>query len=205
MANKSYKGRRFEIWLAGVLSRWWSRGKRDDIFWHTHDSGGRATKRTKRGLSTTNLYGDICAVDLVGVPLLKVFTIEAKKGYSQRGTLHHMIDRKPRDKPYPYEEWIPKLQGEAKAAGSLGWLLIHRRDQKQATALWYLPDVCLSGSRLGDAGTTLRLTRNGVTCLLESLSDFLRRVSPIEIRRILHYGKTRVEHPPSKLPKQEKE
>ena len=79
MSNKPYKGRRFEIQIATQLSLWWTQDlpePRDDVYYHTHDSGGRATRRTAKGKSTKNLYGDICATDPIGQPLIDLFTIE---------------------------------------------------------------------------------------------------------------------------------
>lgn len=134
MANRAYKGRRFEIWLAGELSKWWTGGARDDIFWHTGDSGGRATKRTAKGKGTAGLYGDIKATDPLGFDLMKIFTIECKKGYP-RDTVHDLFDWPMGGAAPRYHEWLEKAESDAKAAGSLSWLLVHKRDRRDAIAV----------------------------------------------------------------------
>lgn len=186
MANKSYKGRKFEIWLSGVLSRWWSRGKRDDIFWHTHDSGGRATKRTKLGLGTSNLYGDICATDTTGYPLLKIFTVEAKKGYN-KATVQDLLDRPNHLNPFQYEEWIVKIDREAKEARSRSWLLIHRRDKREALVLvgnGEVANLLMSNGGTYDSLVVASSVRPGDWMLQVTLSDFLRLVSPAQVRKL---------------------
>ena len=75
------KGAKFEREISKALSRWWTEGERDDIFWRTSQSGGRATTRKKQGKSTKNQDGDICATDPIGQPLLDITTIELKVGY----------------------------------------------------------------------------------------------------------------------------
>ena len=137
MANRAYKGRRFEIWLANRLSMWWTNGERDDVFWHTHDSGGRATRRTRKGKATKGLHGDICAVDLMGQSLLELVTIEAKRGYPGV-SLQDLLD-KPSGKRGTagnnYHDWIEKAVASSKAAGTPHWMLVTRKDQREALVL----------------------------------------------------------------------
>src|SRR3954464_11883516 len=83
MANRAGKGASFERDLCKRLSLWWTDGERDDVFWRTSQSGGRATSRTKKGKKTKNSYGDICAVDPIGQPLLDLITFEVKRGYNK--------------------------------------------------------------------------------------------------------------------------
>src|SRR5262245_49693460 len=78
---KAGKGGNYEREFAKRLSRWWSGGRRSDIFWRTAGSGNRATIGHKRGRSTYGSYGDICAIDPIGSPLLDVVTISLKNGY----------------------------------------------------------------------------------------------------------------------------
>ena len=77
------KGSGFEREVAKALSLWWTEGSRDDVFWRSSNSGGRATARRKRGQRTAGQHGDIAATDPVGEPFLKVVTIELKAGYGR--------------------------------------------------------------------------------------------------------------------------
>ncbi|MCL2347114.1 MAG: hypothetical protein FWC50_02515, partial [Planctomycetaceae bacterium] len=60
---------------------------RDDLFWRSSSSGGRATQRTKQGKRTANSAGDIAAMDADAQELLKIFTFELKVGYSNLDAL----------------------------------------------------------------------------------------------------------------------
>ena len=60
------KGSVFEREICKELSLWITSGERDDIFWRTAGSGGRATMRKKSGKTTANQEGDVCATDPIG-------------------------------------------------------------------------------------------------------------------------------------------
>lgn len=79
MAAKGHvKGPRFERAICGRLSLWVSDLEREDIFWRTAMSGGRATVGSKRGKRFTAQAGDISAVDPLGDELLRHFMVECK-------------------------------------------------------------------------------------------------------------------------------
>lgn len=78
------KGASFERELAADFSRWWSDGKRDDIFGRSAGSGGRFTARRKSGKDTFLQGGDLVATDAIGEPLMKALLIEAKTGYGTK-------------------------------------------------------------------------------------------------------------------------
>lgn len=124
------KGGQFERDICKVLSQWWA--GRSDVFWRTAGSGARATVRAKKGQKTYGSYGDIYAVDPVGSPFTRLFTIELKKGYNS-STLFDFLDGK---KPL-FEKWISKLRRTKLEAGSSSWMLIHRRDWRKI--LVYIP------------------------------------------------------------------
>lgn len=88
------KGPAWEREVARILSRWWTFGKRDDIFWRTAGSGARATVREKKGKKTPYQYSDITFTDPIGKPLLDLFCIELKKGYGKFDLLE-VIDAVP--------------------------------------------------------------------------------------------------------------
>jgi len=89
---RQQKGSSFERTICRELSKWWSFGQRDDIFWRTAGSGGMATNRGKQGLRTFGQAGDIQATDPAGQPLLSMFSFELKRGYTARASIHSVLD-----------------------------------------------------------------------------------------------------------------
>lgn len=120
------KGSGFEREICEYLSKWWTDGERDDVFWRTSISGGRATVRGKKGKSTQNQAGDITAVDPIGIALTKVFSIELKCGYSR----HPLADlmEKSRSTNTVWPKWFRQAEREQKNANAFSWLLITRRN-----------------------------------------------------------------------------
>lgn len=139
------KGSAFEREICKRLSLWWTQDlpePRDDIFWRSSNSGGRATVRGKRGKKTANQYGDIAATDPIGLPLLQFVTIELKRGYN-RDTIFDCVDSCNWAKATQYEKWIQKIERDRAAAGATSWLLIHKRDRREAMVYfprWYYTD-----------------------------------------------------------------
>lgn len=76
------KGGSFENEICKDLSRWWTDGKRDDIFRRTSTSGGLATIRRKSGKTTAYQHGDITFQDDIGKPFIERYNIECKSGYA---------------------------------------------------------------------------------------------------------------------------
>lgn len=74
------KGANFERKVCQILSLWASDYKREDVFWRSAMSGGRASlkSRKKRGKEFVAQAGDISAIHPIGAPLLELFIIEAK-------------------------------------------------------------------------------------------------------------------------------
>lgn len=56
------KGAEFERSVCKRLSLWVSRGKRDDLFWRSSMSGGRATIGKAKGIDRSAQVGDISAI-----------------------------------------------------------------------------------------------------------------------------------------------
>jgi hypothetical protein len=129
--SKSSKGSAFERQLCKLLSSWWSSGKRDDIFWRSAGSGGRATNRSKKGKGTFGSYGDIACVDPIGKRLLDTITLELKRGYSRK-SFADIIDRSPHQGQTQFEEFVEQAARSASQAGTPYWGLITRRDSRQA-------------------------------------------------------------------------
>lgn len=128
---KQGKGQAFEREICSRLSRWWTDGRRDDVFWRSAGSGARATSRGRRGKQTANQHGDVAAVDPCGAVLTDLFVIELKRGYNS-STVHDLLDRREGAAEQTYERWIKHAMEDVRAAGAAGWLLIVRRDRHEA-------------------------------------------------------------------------
>lgn len=130
MAKGQGKGSAFERHICVLLGLWWTGGRRDDIFWRSSNSGGRAKVRHYVGKGTFGQYGDIQATDPIGQPLLDLCTIEIKKGYN-RHTIGDMLDKKDTAAQQVWEGWMEQAIQDSKNAGSPYWLLITCRDRRE--------------------------------------------------------------------------
>lgn len=78
MPTKRQKGQEFEREVAKRLSLWLTSGERDDLFWRSAMSGGRATLQSRRGAAIHRRraspnkaqLGDLSAIDPLGEELL---------------------------------------------------------------------------------------------------------------------------------------
>lgn len=121
------KGSDFERKICKDLSLWWTHGERDDIFWRTSLSGGRATVRRKTGRSTDFQCGDISATDPIGVLLIQHVTFELKRGYGKVSPFD-LLDAN----HTATLEWLCFLRqtlAAQKAAGTPFWAIIFQRDR----------------------------------------------------------------------------
>lgn len=74
----SQKGANNERKVCRLLSLWVTHGKREDVFWRSAMSGGRATVAKRKGKMLASQAGDISAVDEAGHILTDYFYIETK-------------------------------------------------------------------------------------------------------------------------------
>lgn len=131
MANKSGKGSTFERSICTQLSLWFSGGVSDDWFWRTAGSGARATVRGRKGKRTTGHCGDICATCPEAQPFLDYFAVECKKGYS-KFTVADLLDKPEGAAKQEYEKWFEQAELSRKNSGAKAWLLIVKRDRRDA-------------------------------------------------------------------------
>lgn len=82
------KGGEFERLVCKELSVWVTKGARDDVFWRSAMSGGRATVRKAQGKSSPHVGGDICAVHTAGHDFIDRFYVECK--FYADLQLHHV-------------------------------------------------------------------------------------------------------------------
>jgi hypothetical protein len=143
MANK---GTVFERDMSRHLSRWWSDGERDDIFWKTGGSGNRATQRRKTGKATAGGYGDIMSQSGEGSELLQCVVLELKKGYTTR-SLAEVMDLNRTSAVSVWEEWIAKNMLCVEVNGLYAWAIISCKTRRQALwtcPAWLLDDLGIS-------------------------------------------------------------
>ena len=174
------KGSSYEREVCKLLSKWWTDGHTDAVFWRTSNSGGRATVRGSKG--TTNQHGDICATDPVGLPLLRVFALEIKRGYP-RSTIHDLIDSDGTPKG-SYASWISQAKASQKLAGSKSWMILHKRDRREPTVT--LPDPIfmnlLHTSGLEKPAPPFAITSYGADVLATiRLDAFLSNITPLAV------------------------
>lgn len=129
----SNKGSAFERDICKALSRWWTEDARDDVFWRTAGSGGRATNRAKTGRQTAGAYGDITYVDAIGEPLMRLCCFELKRGYGSWGALD-LIDKISvgRSKPPVIAQFWAQAKKSAEDAGADYPVVIFRRDGRSS-------------------------------------------------------------------------
>lgn len=191
------KGSVFEREICKALGRWWSGGERDDIFWRTAGSGGRATCRFRKGKSTAGQYGDVSAVDSIGEPLLQVFSIELKRGYSAN-SFGDMFDFPAKAKKQKWEVFYSQAKASAEASGARYWMLIWRRDRRKALVFMPLevmmevvPESFSSFPNISAAVPLYGDKMVEVSCC--AFEDFLKLVKPQHIMKIWKESQVRKE------------
>ncbi len=97
------KGGEFERNICKKLSLWISEGKRDDLFWRSAMSGGRATVGFKKGIKRNTQIGDISSIDPLGNKLTDKFVLECK--FYKNIHLQSMLFGIPKNNSI-YEFWI---------------------------------------------------------------------------------------------------
>ncbi len=152
------KGGKYERDCAKDLSIWFTNGMREDVFYRTASSGGRATVRSKKQKTTFGQNGDIQSVDPIGECLTNLCSIECKDGYPGQSSLD-LVD-KPGKNKCKYGEFFEQCAREAKEAKLPYWLLMSRRKGKRK--MIYIPYALYK--KLNDTGSTLSL--NGLPCVV---------------------------------------
>ena len=201
------KGSQFERDLCRRLSEWWTAGARDDVFWRTAGSGGRATVRRKRGKMTAGAAGDIMATDPLGVDLMQLVTIECKRGYT-RATIHDLVDELATSAVQIYESWIQQAAHAAQISKTPYWWVIHQRTRRVVTItfpralrsdLYHVwtpddPDQTTSGYVIGWGD-------RGFDYITMPLDRFLAVTTPSMMRRLQSESEPNVQsHPAGENP-----
>lgn len=199
MAKCKGKGSSFEREIAKRLSLWWTNGKRDDVFWRTDNSGGRATSRRKQGKETFGQSGDLQATDPIGQRLLDFVSIEIKRGYA-KNTVADMLDKAPNAAIQAWELWVIQASSDALHGKSQGWMLITRRDRRRTLVFipWWVHCALIdSGSDYAAfdvrPSATISLDIGGISNMIFvcTLDNFLEHVKPKHIKRANRKLKTK--------------
>lgn len=125
------KGGAFEREICKDLSKWISYGERDDIFWRSAMSGGRATIGFKKGIKRNTQVGDITAIDPLGNKLTDLYVAECK--FYRNIHLHSMLFGVPKNNSI-YEFWIT-LNNQAKKVDKYPFLIIKQNGMPKLLGL----------------------------------------------------------------------
>lgn len=127
MKNGHNKGSNFERKICVALSKWWSDGESDSVFWRSAGSGARATTRHRKGMNTENGEGDVVYSDASGKLFTDAFCIELKCGYGD-WSLTDFLETNQKETQFS-KFW---KQASESASNTLGAkpMLIYKRDRK---------------------------------------------------------------------------
>jgi len=177
------KGGNFEREFCKMLSLWWTLGERDDVFWRTAGSGARATVRKRKGKDTHGQYGDVQAVDPIGEPLMRLCTIELKRGYP-KATLSQTIEGRG-SKVSEFEKFIQQAKDDSLKAGVPYWILVTKRNHREAM-IWmpFTLYTYIIGSEINQARPWLKLKLDEIVGAIfgTTLDQFLGLTHPKSLR-----------------------
>lgn len=162
--GKSNKGGQFERDIARTLSLWWTNGERDNVFWRSSMSGGRATVRARKGQNTNYLAGDLTATDPIGAPLIESTVVELKRGYKRWCILDLVDSKKPSSSVLA--SFLDQVEEELKQAKVKSFLLICKRDGREP--------IVLFPYNISSVHSTIHFCYKGEHIMVTTLSEFLK-------------------------------
>jgi len=142
MNNSKSKGSAFEREIAATLSKWWSKGERDDIFYRSSSSGARATGRAKLNKATANSAGDLCYLDADGKPFIDYFAVEIKRGYPDF-EIQRILDREDGTKLSLLEQWIQQAAKSQEDANAWSWMIIAKKNRSKTLVILPYVEFCM--------------------------------------------------------------
>lgn len=175
------KGSAFEREIARILSLWWSKGERDDVFARTMSSGAWGTQRAKAGKKTFGQHGDLQAIDPIGQPFISACCIELKIGYGKWCILD-AFDRARGTNPQTFESFLIQAQCSAEKTGAMP-MLIFKRDRKEVMVVYPLPLHHKIVETSGEpdksvGGIRLHLEKGEYPWIIIRLDEFIDWASP---------------------------
>lgn len=172
------------------LSLWWTGDESQDLLVKSNSSGARATSRAKAGKNVRGHCGDVAATDETIAPLLKLVTIELKRGYG-RATIAELLDAASSAKSQTYEAFLEQTILSADNAKTPYWLLIHRRDRRRSVV--YFPRSLYKAlTKVGSFQTMpvpfvtafVYITPKSFWVAATPLSEFLNCVKPHHVLKL---------------------
>ncbi len=209
MANK---GGSYEREVCKRLSLWWTHQERDDVFWRSAGSGGRAKVRGRRGVSTYGSDGDIGLLDPIGKPFIDLIMMEIKRGYPHY-TLDDILDRAAKSKRQRWEEFHQQVIESWIISKRWTWMLLVKRDNRDE--MIYIPhsffyelirlgadlDCCVplievtAEFRCYSKGKKPKETKRYITSIAGfRFNDFLENVGPEMITRLAKCRRGEYDH-----------
>ena len=178
------KGSSFEREICKELSLWYTGGERDDIFWRTSISGGRATQRAKSGKKTAGSCGDVAAIDPIGEPFVGSFSIELKRGYTSSVDILDLLDSK---KKLPtMAAFFLQAEEDRIKADKKYTMVIFKRDMKRKCIMFCLNSWWDIFSDQIDSDNDAHVIYFGEPpFVVMRLEDFFRSVKPKDVLEAL--------------------
>lgn len=180
------KGSAFEREIAKKLSLWWTEGERDDVFWRTSQSGGRATTRFKSGKSTSGSGGDLTFIDEIGKPLIDYFLIELKRGYTKDIDVLSIIDNGNNKRLPMLLQFWEQAERDRELNNRAESLVIFKRDKHQICVMFSARLESKLSGLIGcpSCKQSMEIFMNGGLLEIITFNDFLEWVSPEAIKRL---------------------
>ena len=178
MTKGSLKGFSFEREICKELSFWWTEDERDDVFWRTSGSGGRATERLKKGKLTSNSYGDMMAIDPIGQPFIDFCFVEIKRGYTKDVSVLEFVDK---NKGTPILlDWWKEAADKISKTKQKEILIIFKRDRHKKCIMFSNQFFGGIKDHYGDIfdGCYIRIMKGDFDATVVPYQDFLDLVNP---------------------------
>lgn len=190
------KGSQYEREICVRLSAWWMEDEDcDDAFWRSHSSGARATVRHRKGKKTIGQDSDVCATRKEAIALLKLMTIEIKRGHN-KVVPSDIIDKPRSAKPSAFENHLRQAIESSEKAKTPFWMLIHKRDRR--IEMVYIPmklfDAIINHNNAEQPKTKIRMFAKvrgvgWVSFIGVHLQEFFDFAQPKVLQQILKESK----------------
>ena len=175
------KGGGFERTICKRLSLWWSGNKRDDVFWRATQSGGRATTRAKKGITTANSSGDICYLDIEGKLFIDKVILELKRGYNKKLKILDILDSN--NKHFTLITWWNKIEHERVRQKRFNNWIIFRRDRKESCLVLTLRHLAEIEQYNGLwPHSLITINHNNISIVIIRFEEFLKWCDPETIK-----------------------
>jgi hypothetical protein len=182
------KGAEWERECCKKLSLFITEGKREDVFWRSAMSGGRATVQAKKGIENRSQSGDISSVAEEGNLFTDVFCIEAK--YYADLKLRSLVFGKPvKDSILDY--W-KQTQTQAILCRQEPILIVKQNRQEPLFCVSIMSKIgkYLAEEWLEDEGIPMLGVFPWLDLAIFSFDDFLEGVDPVSL--MYNYNKLSV-------------